>query len=138
MKAMAAFIIILALVIGILPQFANCGATGAQITKADGTKMNVVMKCHWTAQGEIAVGAPLLVLGITSFFSKRKESKRIMAVMGASLGAFAILLPTLLIGVCANSDMLCNNFMRPAMILSGILVIGVSVVSLVISERKME
>jgi hypothetical protein len=136
MKAIAAVLVVLALAIAIIPQFTNCSADGRSLTTTTGK--TVPMKCHWTAQAELAVGAPLFVLGAATAFTKKKESRRILAGIGTVLGAFAILLPTALIGVCASSDMLCNSFMKPAMIVSGILVIGVSVVGLVISERKAE
>jgi hypothetical protein len=45
-------------------------------------------------------------------------------------GALVILLPTTLIGVCANPDMLCSMVMRPALILAGILIIAASAAGL--------
>jgi hypothetical protein len=138
MKAIAAVLVVLALAIAIIPQFTNCSAMGRSLTIANSNGKTVPMKCHWTAQAELAVGAPLFVLGAATAFTKKKESRRILALAGTVLGAFAILLPTALIGVCASNDMLCNSFMKPAMIVSGILVIGVSIVGLVISERKAE
>jgi len=137
MKIAAALIVIVALVIGIVPQFTDCQSQGrAPLALANGK--TTPMKCHWTAQAALGMSLPLLGLGSVTAFTKRKESRRIIAVLGTLLGAIVILLPTRLIGVCASTDMVCNSVMKPALIFSGILVIGLSVVSLVISERQPE
>jgi hypothetical protein len=96
------------------------------------------MKCHWTAIAEIGMAVPLLGVGVVTAVSKRKESRRIIAGMGALLGIFVILLPTALIGVCASADMLCNSVMKPTLILSGILIVAISAATLIMSERQVE
>jgi hypothetical protein len=136
MKIAAAIVIILALVIGILPQFTDCQSQGKAIALPNGK--TIPMKCHWTAQSEIAMAVPLFGLGIVMGVVKRKESRRILAGIGALLGLFVILLPTVLVGVCASADMLCNSVMKPTLILSGILIIAISIVTLVMSERQPE
>jgi hypothetical protein len=135
-KVLAACIIILALVIGIVPQFTDCQSQGKALTLANGK--TVPMKCHWTAEAEIALATPLLGVGIVMAISKRKESRRILAGLGVLLGVFVILLPTVLIGVCTSPDMICNSVMKPTLILSGIVVIAISIASLIISERQPE
>ena len=107
MKYTGAAVLILALVIGILPQFTDCLSQGRALTTTTG--MTVPMKCHWTAIGEIAVATPLGLIGITSIFSKRKETHRALAMLGVVMGALAISLPTWLIGVCSSPMMLCNS-----------------------------
>jgi hypothetical protein len=77
-------------------------------------------------------------VGIFDITSKRKESFNILSVLGITLGALAILLPTFLIGVCANPDMLCNMLMKPVLILSGALVIAASVIVFVSSRKIVE
>ena len=47
-KILAGLIIVLALVIGIVPQFTDCQSHGRAIALANGT--TVPMKCHWTAR----------------------------------------------------------------------------------------
>ena len=136
MKIAAALVIVLALVIGIVPQFTDCQSQGRALTLQNGK--TVSMKCHWTAIAEIGMAVPLLGLGAVTAVSKRKESRRIIAGFGALLGLFVILLPTALIGVCASADMLCNSVMRPTLILSGILIIAISAGTLIMSERQVE
>lgn len=137
MKVTGAVILILALAMGILSQFTDCLSQGRLLMLKDG-KTTVPMKCHWTGLAEAAVATPLGLVGVSAAFSKRKETHRALAMLGVVLGAVAISLPTWLIGVCSNPMMLCNSVMKPALILGGILVIGVSIVDFVITERKLE
>ena len=135
-KIAAAIIVVLALVIGILPQFTDCQSQGKALVLQNGK--TVPMKCHWTAIAEIAMAVPLFGLGAVMSVSKRKESRRILAGLGIVLGIFVILLPTALIGVCASAEMLCNSVMKPTLILSGILIIAISLAVLIKSERQPE
>ena len=135
-KIAAAIIVVLALVIGILPQFTDCQSQGRAIALQNGK--TVPMKCHWTAIAEIGMAVPLLGVGAVTAVSKRKESRRIIAGLGAVLGAFVIMLPTVLIGVCASADMLCNSIMKPTLIMAGILTIAISAGMLIYSERQAE
>jgi hypothetical protein len=124
MKVLAAFLVILALLISIVPQFTDCESQGRMLTLQDGRQVS--MKCHWTARAELVTGIPLAALGVAAFFSRRKESRSILGVLGMVLGALVVLLPTGLIGVCMNSEMLCNSFMKPFLILTGGLVLVIS------------
>ena len=47
----------------------------------------------------------------------------------------AILLPTVLIGTCANPMMICNVLMRPILLASGILAIVASIALFVIARE---
>jgi hypothetical protein len=137
MKVTGILIFVLALVIGILPLFTECAATGREPLKlANGN--TVPMKCHWTAIAEITLAIPLAALGGMLAFSKRKETGISLSVLGALLGVFVVLIPTTLIGVCASNMMLCNMLMSPALVLAGILVVAASVTQLVISYRAPE
>ncbi len=136
MKISAALIVILAILIGVLPYFFNCQYDGKALTLENGRQ--VPMKCYWTARASLAVAIPLLAVGLLMAFSKQKEALRALTLVGAILGGMVILLPTWLIGVCQHPGASCNLVMKPALIFAGILVIGISLVSLVISERKAE
>jgi len=136
MKIVAALIVILALVIGIVPQFTDCQSQGGALTLANGK--TVPMKCHWTAQSEIALAVPLAGLGVVTAVSKRRESRRIVAGIGTLLGLFVIMLPTVLVGVCTNPDMLCNSIMKPTLIMAGLLTIALSLGAWIYSERQPE
>jgi hypothetical protein len=128
MKIIGAVLILLALVIGIAPMFTDCQSQGMSINLPNGK--TIPMKCHWTGTAEAAVALPLLVVGILEMTEKSAAAQRSLAVIGVVLGVVVCLLPTVLIGVCGNPEMLCNSLMRPLLILSGILVIVVSLVGL--------
>ena len=126
---------VLALTIGIVPQFTDCQSQGKAITLANGK--TIPMKCHWAAIAEIAVAVPLAMVGALLFVSKRKETKLVLSVLPGVLGAFALLMPTVLIGV-SSSGMLCEIVMSPILVLCGILVMVASVISLILSIRQKE
>jgi hypothetical protein len=136
LKIPAVLIVILAILIGTLPHFFNCQYDGKALTLENGRQ--VPMKCYWTAQASLAVAVPLLVVGLLIAFSRQKETLRALTLVGAILGTMVILLPTQLIGVCQHPGASCNLVMKPALIFAGSLVIGVSLVGLVISQRSVE
>ena len=129
MKIAGILMIVLALVIGIVPMFTDCASEGKSLTTADGR--SVPMKCHWTARAEIAMALPLAAVGGMELFGKRKEGQIFLSIMGVVLGVLVILLPTALIGVCANPEMICNSTMKPFLILSGSIVALISLGTLV-------
>ena len=129
MKVIAAILIILALVIGIVPQFTDCLALGKVITLPNGSTMP--MKCHWTRQAEVAVALPLFFVGGLMLFSRRRQTLRALAIVGLALGVAAILLPAYLIGVCASEEMMCSMVMRPTLLFAGTLTVATCAVALV-------
>jgi hypothetical protein len=131
MKIVASLLIVLALVVGIVPQFTDCASDGRMLTLADGR--TIPMKCHWTAKGELALAVPLLATGSVMAASRRKETWRSLSLIGTVLGVLIILLPTSLIGVCGNPDMICNSVMKPVLILAGSVVTAVGLIGLVAS-----
>ena len=151
MRILAALIIVLALTIGIAPQFSNCDAHGhvlkitASPMASGGSAMGstasspvkiVKMKCLWTARSGIAVAVPLAIAGVLLFISRRKETRRAAAIIIAALGGVAILLPTWLIGTCVTPTMVCNTTMKPTILAAAFVTIAVGVVALVVNELQ--
>ncbi len=134
LKILAVILVILALVTIIVPQFTNCADDGRMLTLESGKQ--IPMKCLWSARAELALGIPLLVLGILMLLARLKETIRSLSVLGVVLGILIILVPTSIIGVCANPDMDCLSIMKPLMIVVGILTILVSLAALVLNERR--
>jgi hypothetical protein len=136
MKTAAGLMIVLALLIGIVPQFTSCESRGRHLALADGRE--IPMKCHWTGQAEVALAVPLVAAGLSLARARRKETLRMVSAIGAVLGLFVILLPTTLVGVCANPDMICNSIMRPSLILMGglVVVLGLSGVFQSMSSKE--
>ncbi|MGQ9554918.1 MAG: DUF4418 family protein [Anaerolineae bacterium] len=133
MKAVAAILIVLAIGLAVIPQFTDCQSQGKMITLPNGKQ--IPMKCHWSAQAELALAVPLAAVGVMLAAGKRRETGRFLSITGAILGVLAILVPTALIGVCDSSEMICRTTMEPSVILMGTLVILASLVGLVLSGR---
>lgn len=136
MKAVAAILIVAALVMAVVPQFTDCLSQGLTLQLANGT--SAPMKCHWTSMAMIGIGIPLVGVGALLGFSKRRESQRNLGLMAALLGVSAILVPTVLIGVCANPAHLCNSIMRPTLILSGVIAAALGLGTYFFAERMPE
>lgn len=136
MKITAVVMVALALVIGVVPMFTDCQSQGRQLTLDNGR--NIPMKCHWTGRAELALAFPLLLTGSLLGFNKRKETLRNLSIVSGVLGIFVIALPTALIGVCANPDMVCNSIMKPTLILLGSLIVMMSVYGVYKSYRMPE
>jgi hypothetical protein len=120
MKIIGVVLIVAALVTAIAPPLLDCESNGRALTLQNG--MQVPMKCHWTGQAAQGMALPLFAVGALVLVNKRREVIRNLGIVGMGLGALAILLPTALIGVCANPDMICNSTMRPLLILTGTIV----------------
>ena len=84
MKWFGIALVVLALGIGIVPHYTDCLSQGKQLTLANGSMQP--MKCHWSAQGEIAVAAPILAVGVMLTTTKRKGAATGLSVMGVVLG----------------------------------------------------
>jgi hypothetical protein len=163
LKVIAVLIIVLALVIGIVPQFTNCQyaksmatpastattmatptmgtpttMAGQSITPTTAAKAAATSKprCFYTARGEIAVAVPLLIIGIFMLVSSRKETWRALSVLGIIEGLFAILLPAVLIGVCMKSTMICRQEMEPTLYAAGGVALAASIAALIINELR--
>lgn len=82
MKIIAVLFMISALVIGIVPQFTDCESAGRYLTLDNGRQVS--MKCHWTAQGEIALAIPLFLVGGLMLTNRGKENHRMLAILAES------------------------------------------------------
>jgi hypothetical protein len=129
MKAIGAILIVLALIIGVVPQFTDCLAQGSAIELPNGN--TIPMRCHWTRQAEVAVAFPLGIAGILVLLSRRRQTLRALLFVAMALGVAAILLPAYLIGVCAGDDMICNMLMKPTLLFAGVLTTATCLAGLV-------
>lgn len=134
MKAVGTIFIVLALVIGIVPQFTNCYAQGRTLELANGR--TTPMKCFFTAEAMLAVAIPMLAVGVLMIINRNKAALQSLSVLGGVQGLFAILVPTTLIGVCASDEMLCNIIMKPTLIFSGILAVVAGILGIVLLSRS--
>ena len=128
-------LLVFALAIGLLPHYNTCQYQGKTLTLQNGK--TTPMKCNWTAQSEIAIAAPLGMVGIVALASRKRRTLAGASAVGMVLGGMAVLLPTYLIGVC-SSQMPCNLIMKPSLIGMGSVVAAGSLLSMVISLRGKE
>ena len=136
MKVAGAVIIVLAVALAVVPMFTDCQSQGRMLTLENGKQIS--MKCHWTGLAELALSVPLAAVGLMMIFSRRQESRRTLGVTGISLGIMAISLPTVIIGVCMDPHMTCVSIMKPALILTGALALGIGLVVVITARGKEE
>ena len=134
LKAIAVLLIILALVLAIAPAFTDCQSQDKVITLENGKTIS--MKCHWTGRAEIGVAVPLGLVGIMLLFSRRRESRVDLSILGIALGVLAILFPTVIIGVCMTPTMTCVTAMEPILIAAGAVAVAASLAVLVLAARR--
>jgi hypothetical protein len=116
-------VIVLGLLISLGPQFLfkACGPVAAH----DGGGPTW-MKCHWSAQAEIGVGALTAALGAAILVFASKEI-RIGLLVGVFLSAIlALLIPHVLIGGCPMATMPCRVLTFPAVTVLSILLLILS------------
>ncbi|MDR2943025.1 MAG: DUF4418 family protein [Treponema sp.] len=99
---------------------------------------DIFMKCHWSAQAEIGVGAVTAVLGIALIiFTSVKV--RLGLVIGILLsGVHALLIPHALIGGCTMDSMTCRKITFPAITVISILLIVVAGIYTAYLARKQD
>ena len=134
MKIAGVVTIVLAIALAVVPMFTDCQSQGRMLTLENGKQVS--MKCHWTGLAELALSVPLAAVGLMMIFSRKQESRRTLSITGILLGIMAILLPTVIIGVCMDPHMTCVSIMKPALILAGALALGIGIVVLVVARGK--
>jgi hypothetical protein len=159
-KVLAVLLIVMGLVIVIVPQFTNCeygsehpatinmqssSAGAVEVASMGGTSTSTgesagvpyrMMKCFWSARAEVVTGVPLIVLGVLLFFSRRKETIRVIGILTVLLGVLTVTIPTRLVGTCANAAMVCNTEMKPTLLVAGGITAALGVVVLVLGEMR--
>lgn len=164
MRIVGVVVVAMALVIGVVPQFTHCKAmsassgsamsmgstttmTGSSTATGGGTTMgagkaaaaqSTPMRCYWTARAAIGVALPLAAAGVLLFFSRRKETRRALALLVSVLGVVTVLLPTVLIGTCQQSGAVCRTTMLPLMVAAGGLTIAIGLITLIRNELGSE
>ncbi|HWQ64234.1 MAG TPA: DUF4418 family protein, partial [Methanospirillum sp.] len=88
----------------------------------------VIMKCGYTARGEIGLGILGVLLGLTLLILPRREARRAVGIQTIGVGIITILLPTVLIGVCGTPTAPCVIGTKPGLILLGTITIIIGVI----------
>ena len=82
-----------------------------------------IMKCNWTARAELGVGIIIAILSFLSLLPFMKNYAKGMNLAILLNGILALLLPTVLIGVCKSSQMCCRTLAQPALIVLSTLIV---------------
>jgi hypothetical protein len=97
---------------------------------------DMVMKCHWSAQAEIGVGAVIAALGIALVIFASAEIRLGLTVGVFLAGILALLIPHVLIGGCSMPSMACRKITFPAITVTGILLLAAMALNAVYLARR--
>jgi len=84
---------------------------------------DIHMKCHWTAQAEIGIGALIAALGIALTFFASAKTRLGLTISVFLSGILALLIPHVLIGGCPMDTMPCRKIAFPAITVISILLL---------------
>ncbi len=106
---------------------------GGAAAEKSGSKsaMPMIMKCHYTAQAELPIGIVIAALGALLIVFKSVRARVGLSIALAVGGVFALLIPTVLAGVCGSEQMPCRALTLPALIILSIAVIVIAALSIV-------
>ena len=121
---------LLIVLIGLLVLFAPFGFAHVCSPKADGS----FMKCHWMGEAVRLLGCLIALSGLAFFICKK--SRFGISVYNIGTGLSLILLETIVIGTCKHSNMSCNVYTKPIIILLAIALIAVSLVYVFLSRKE--
>ncbi|MDR0919936.1 MAG: DUF4418 family protein [Oscillospiraceae bacterium] len=97
------------------------------------------MKCWYTGRWEIGVGSLISVLGLLLILLKKRERRIALSIAAFLSGIFALLIPTVIVGVCGNKNMDCNAIALPALIIfSSVVIIAAAVNTVFLFKTKSE
>jgi hypothetical protein len=97
----------------------------------------MIMKCHWSAQAEIGVGALIAALGMALIFFANPKTRLGLGIGIFLSAALALLVPHGLIGGCPMHSMACRKIAFPSItVISILLLIGSGLYSLYLARKK--
>jgi hypothetical protein len=85
---------------------------------------DMFMRCHWSAQAEIGVGALIAALGIALIFFANPKTRLGLTIGVFLSGILALLVPHTLIGGCSMHSMACRKIAFPAITVIGMLLLA--------------
>jgi hypothetical protein len=97
----------------------------------------MIMKCFWTARAEIGIGLIIAVLGILTLVFKSPQLRLGLEIAVFLNGLLALLIPTILIGVCEHGRASCQVLALPSLtVLSNILLLVAIINGLILIKTK--
>ncbi|MDR0877983.1 MAG: DUF4418 family protein [Treponema sp.] len=99
----------------------------------------MIMKCFWTRRAELGIGLLIAILGILTILFKSPQIRLGLGIGVFLNGALALLIPTALIGVCADPHEPCRLLTLPSLsVLSGILIALALVNGILLARRSVQ
>ena len=99
---------------------------------------DMIMKCYWSAQAEIGIGALIAVLGIALVIFSNPQTRLGLTIGVFLSGVLALLIPHSLIGGCPGHLMPCRKITFPALTVIAILLLITAVFNVLYLVRKKE
>lgn len=93
----------------------TAGSTGDHTASA--AAASKVMKCHWTARAELGTGLVIALLGLLLLIFRSVQVRIGLSIALGLNGILALLIPTVLIGVCGNVKMTCRSLTLPVLVI---------------------
>jgi hypothetical protein len=82
------------------------------------------LRCHWSAQGEIGVGALIAALGIALLIFVESNVRLGLTIGVGFSSVIALCIPHALIGGCGMASMACRRVAFPALTLIGFILLA--------------
>jgi hypothetical protein len=99
---------------------------------------DMFMKCHWSAQAEIGVGALIAALGIALIVFAGHKTRLGLTIGIFLYGVLVLLIPHALIGGCPMHSMACRKIAFPSLTVIAVLLLTGAVLNTVYLARKKE
>jgi hypothetical protein len=94
------------------------------------------MACYYTARTELGLGFFVVLMGAVSLFTANAGVRIGCGLAQAGAGILVLLYPAKLTGLCKMGEMLCRMRTFPALIVTGVLLIVLSIGNAVYLIRK--
>ncbi|MDR1127193.1 MAG: DUF4418 family protein [Treponema sp.] len=94
------------------------------------------LRCHWSAQGEVGVGALIAVLGVGLLLFAETKVRLGLTIGAFFSGVIALCIPHALIGGCGMASMACRRVAFPALTVIGIILLAGMAANAVYLTRK--
>ncbi|HEX2946991.1 MAG TPA: DUF4418 family protein [Clostridia bacterium] len=88
------------------------------------------MKCFWTSRAELGIGALIAVAGLFLLLARSNQFRLGINLSIMLAGILAVLVPTVLIGVCSMPTMQCRLLTLPSILIISILIETVSAINI--------
>ncbi|HYG58862.1 MAG TPA: DUF4418 family protein [Symbiobacteriaceae bacterium] len=120
-RGLTVFVLGAATVLAAIFLLDTCADAGKFVQTANGQQMH--MACTWTERAVIGLGGLIAVVGLIMTFWK--EAARALSLSTVASGALMLSIPLWLIPTCKSAMMVCNQSLKPGvLVLSGLIMVA--------------